>query len=239
MNIIAFDTCFDACSVGVGLGGPSLRLVRAIEPMETGHAERLVPMIREALATAGIGWDHVERIGVTIGPGTFTGTRIGVATARALALARNLPVAAVSSLEVMALSGRIETAGAEPSTILVAVDARRDEVYVQSFSGVDRCPASPPAVLPLAEAARVGGLSAVVIAGPAAERLAKAAEALGRPVVASVVTRHADIGDAVRRLMEIEPLATLPRPLYLRPPDAKPQVGKSVARQTPLVSREQ
>ena len=85
MNVLAFDTCFDACSVAAGRGLRSLApsIVALYEPMSSGQAERLVPMIEEALAATGMTAGDLDRIAVTCGPGTFTGTRIAVSAARA------------------------------------------------------------------------------------------------------------------------------------------------------------
>ncbi|MDP1908125.1 MAG: tRNA (adenosine(37)-N6)-threonylcarbamoyltransferase complex dimerization subunit type 1 TsaB, partial [Hyphomicrobium sp.] len=84
MNILAFDTCFDGCSVCVAerRGDTVVPLGFLMERFETGHAERLIPMIGEAMQQARLSFDHLGRIAVTVGPGTFTGTRIGVAAAR-------------------------------------------------------------------------------------------------------------------------------------------------------------
>ena len=105
MNVLAFDTCFDACSVAAGRGLRSLTPVIAerFEGMQLGQAERLMPMIKETMLEAGMTYEMLDRIAVTVGPGTFTGTRIGVAAARALSLVCGAPIVAVSSLALMAL----------------------------------------------------------------------------------------------------------------------------------------
>ena len=87
MNILSFDTCFDACSVAAGRGlrtlTPSISF--AFEAMQKGHAERLLPMVETVMSEAGLAFGALDRIAVTCGPGTFTGTRICVSAARALA----------------------------------------------------------------------------------------------------------------------------------------------------------
>ena len=89
MNILSLDTCFDACSVAAGRGLRSLTpgISFAFEAMQKGHAERLLPMIEMVMCEAGLEFKSLDRIAVTYGPGTFTGTRICVSAARALALA--------------------------------------------------------------------------------------------------------------------------------------------------------
>lgn len=231
MNILAFDTCLDACSVAVsaGLGGAPTRITSQCEVMQTGHAERLIPMIAAVMTGAGLGWDHIDRIGVTTGPGTFTGTRICVSTARALALARALPVVAISSLEVVAL-GLAETPRDPQCVVLAVVDARRDEVYVQLFDGADLLPLSPPGVLPIGDAALLGGARPLLIAGSGADRVATAARTLGRAVVGVCPEMRPDIAHAMHRITALPPATGAIRPLYLRPPDAKPQDGKAIPR---------
>ncbi len=136
MNILAFDTCFDACSACVARTGDGVVevLASALERFETGHAERLVPMIDEVMARAGVAFADIDRLAVTVGPGTFTGTRIGIAAARGLALATGIPVVGASSLAVMAEVAARELGPRKAGEdLLVAVDARRGEVYVQLF----------------------------------------------------------------------------------------------------------
>ncbi|MEE8309443.1 MAG: tRNA (adenosine(37)-N6)-threonylcarbamoyltransferase complex dimerization subunit type 1 TsaB, partial [Hyphomicrobium sp.] len=105
MNILAFDTCFDACSVCVarpdGDGGIT-ELASVSERFATGHAEKLIPFVDDSMRRAGVAFADIDRIAVTIGPGTFTGTRIGIAAARGLALATQIEIVSTTSLAVMA-----------------------------------------------------------------------------------------------------------------------------------------
>ena len=126
--ILGFDTATAATAAAVWApGGPAVE--RRDDPSPGGrpaHAGRLLVLIEEALAAAGTGWDEVERIAVGVGPGGFTGLRLGIATARALSQARDLPLAGVSSLDALA-------AGADDARAVVAViDARRGEVFAAS-----------------------------------------------------------------------------------------------------------
>jgi tRNA threonylcarbamoyladenosine biosynthesis protein TsaB len=89
-----------------------------------------MPMIAEVMAGAGLAFDRIERFAVTVGPGSFTGVRVGVAAARAFALAAGRPVVGVSSLEVIAARGRqLLGARGDGRTLMVAVDARRGGIY--------------------------------------------------------------------------------------------------------------
>ena len=118
MRVLALDTSLDACSVAILDDGVTSAVVS--EKMNKGQAERLAPMVRDAAARAGFSFDGIDRIAVTTGPGSFTGVRIGLSFARALALALAKPCVGVSSLEALALedgedglrAALIETPGA-------------------------------------------------------------------------------------------------------------------------------
>jgi tRNA threonylcarbamoyl adenosine modification protein YeaZ len=94
------------------------------------HTTMLLSLAVQALARAGLGWAEIGRIAVGVGPGTFTGLRIGIATARALARARELPLVGVSTLESLAL-GAAGATGAE--SVIAVIDARRGEVFAAGW----------------------------------------------------------------------------------------------------------
>lgn len=222
MNILAFDTCFDACSVAAGKGLRSLTpcIASAFEPMQTGHAERLMPMIQEVMSEAKLDFAALDRIVVTEGPGTFTGTRICVAAARALALATGARLVKVTSLELMGRSPRLPAG--KGRVFAIATDARRDEVYLQLFSRATLLPHGPAAVVPLsAVAAALGDHSPIDVAGSGAERVAKAAREAGIAATALCSDLLPDAFDVVFASSEMQLVAEV-SPLYLRPPDAKP-----------------
>jgi tRNA threonylcarbamoyladenosine biosynthesis protein TsaB len=221
MNILALDTCFDACSAAAGRGLRSLTpaIAFAFEPMQVGHAERLMPMIETVMDEAGLSYAALDRIAVTIGPGTFTGTRISVSAARALSLATGAPVVPVTSLRLMAMSPRIPAGRSK--RIAIATDARRGEVYVEVFDRHSMRTVLPSSLLPLGEAAHRIGIEPVMVAGSGAASLATALRLIG----GSVEVVAADLlPDAVDMLFETTewPAAASVSPLYLRAPDAKP-----------------
>lgn len=134
MKILAFDTATRATTVAVcGVdGGPLEARDDPLPGRRPGHATRLLPMAAALMAQAGLSWEHLDRIAVGVGPGTFTGLRIGIATARALARARAIPLTGVSTLQSLALNAR---ACEQPGgTVLAVLDARRREVFVAGWA---------------------------------------------------------------------------------------------------------
>ncbi len=114
------------------------------------HTSRLLALAVEVLMDAGCGWEDVTRIAVGVGPGTFTGLRIGVSTARALAAARDLPLVGVSTLRSLA-HGAAPTAAGEGRAVLAVLDARRGEVFAAGWSpGTVADPGSPALLAPSA-----------------------------------------------------------------------------------------
>lgn len=129
MRLLAFDTATAATTVALA-DGPSV-LERRDDPpagARPRHTARLMPLIAELLDEAGWGWDELDRLAVGVGPGTFTGLRIGVATARALAQARGLELVGISTLDSLALN-------AEADVVCAAIDARRGEVFAAAWEG--------------------------------------------------------------------------------------------------------
>jgi tRNA threonylcarbamoyladenosine biosynthesis protein TsaB len=230
MNVLGLDTGFPALGIalGVALGTPEARIVSRLEPMTTGHAERLMPLIIELLAEAALSVDDINRIAVTIGPGSFTGTRIAIAAARALRLARGLPIVPFTSLEAIAISPKIETGCCED--LAIAIDAHRGEAYVQMFDGETRVPVTEPLIVAMTALVSLARSRPLLAVGTAAEAFATAVNAAGGTARAHPGMIFPDMAAAVGCAVTRHP-ATLPvEPLYLRPPDAKPQEGKSLER---------
>lgn len=219
--LLALDTAAELCAACLWADGRERG--RAVERMRTGHAERLMAVIEAALGEAGAGYSDVSGIAVSIGPGSFTGIRVGVATARGLALGLGRPSVGVSTLEAIAAS---VDGGDRP--VMVALEGGRGAIHAAVFDAGGAV-LHPPASLDLAEAAGWAEALSPVLAGNAAPRLA---EVLPLPVLATEPT--ADI--AVFARLGAERLGTgateKPRPLYIRPPDAKPQTG-GILRQSP------
>ena len=221
MRLLAIDTASEACSVGVTGGG---RDVFRSEMLKRGHAERLMGMIEEAMAAAGLDLADLDRIAVTIGPGSFTGLRVGIAAARGLALVTGCDSVGIGTLAVHAEEARHEI-GAAP--VLAVLAAGRGEIYGQTFAP-DGSADGPPEIGPPEKYAQHIAAN-TMIAGSGADALATI---LGDEATARTVHRHAspDIA-ALCRLGHAAPRPTeAPRPLYVRAPDAKPQAAARIAR---------
>ena len=219
VRILAFDTATSACSAALWEDG-AVR-ARRFENMTRGHAEVLMPMIADVIDEAGTDFSRLDLIAVTVGPGAFTGMRIGLATARGMALAAAVPCLGVTTLEAVAegVQGR-ERAGA---TLLVVLSTKRQDVYAQAFD-TKLVPVAPPrAVLP-GELVAVVPAGRVVVAGDAAGEMAALLMARRIDAVPSAAAAHPDAARvaaiAARRWTPGDVVAA-PAPLYLRPPDAE------------------
>ncbi|MBS1165166.1 MAG: tsaB [Proteobacteria bacterium] len=215
MLTLALDTANDR--IAVALAGEGKAVSRS-EAISRGHAERLFPLIDEVLVAAGIEIDHVGRVAVNVGPGSFTGIRIAVAAARGLGLALGIPVVGVDALCLIAASLH------EPATgpVLSAVDARRGEVYAALYGPKGDVLEAPFAADAESVLVRIGDRAAV-LAGSGAAILAHQAAISGRRVPPVDIMTATDPLALARLGSLADPATALPRPLYLRAPDAKPQ----------------
>ena len=218
MKILAVDTALGACSVAL-LDGEQVR-AHIFEPMDRGHAERLAPMVDEAMRAADVEFSALTRLAVTIGPGTFTGQRVGLAFMRGLRLALKVPLIGTTTLEVMAMAAAAETGLSKAAAIH---DARRNEAYLLLKAGPDVL--QQPVVLPFGQAVdRIRAFGACALAGTGA---AAAFENLGAGYRLSSV-RQPDALWVARQARAMPEPKTVPGPLYLRAPDAKLPGGKAL-----------
>jgi tRNA threonylcarbamoyladenosine biosynthesis protein TsaB len=192
---------------------PADRLERA-----PAHAGELMPAVAEAMDSAGARWEDLEAIAVGVGPGTFTGLRIGISTARALATAARLPLRPVSSLAALA-------EGIDNLVRLPLIDARRGEVFAALYEGEREF--WPPFVTRPEELVEQLGQAAVTpsAAGDGSLRFRGMLEQAGIPVAdadsQAHVVRALNVCRLGARASDVPPEAVLP--VYLREPDAKPQ----------------
>ncbi len=215
MKILAIDSATAACSAAVWADGTVLA-EEAVE-MARGHAEALLPMIDRVRRAAGIAFADLDRLAVTVGPGHFTGLRIGLAAARGLALATGLPLVGVTTLEAVAAA--VPTGERRSGLdVLAALDSKRAEAYVQMFDARLKPAGAPASLLPAEAAAQFApGRTALLVVGDAAEPLAT--EIRGRGVAVRVLAdiRHPRAA-SVAALAATAPLPDgFPAPLYLHP----------------------
>lgn len=192
--ILAFDTSAAFCAAAV-ISGDHV-LAAADEPMATGQAERLMPLLAELLSAAGLSWGDLHGLGVGTGPGNFTGVRLSVSAARGLALSLGRPAIGVTRLEALAEG--------LPRPLAVIEDARRGAAYLQRF-GPDTAPE-------LAEADSLPNLGALPRTGGGAKLIRGGIILPPAMPIAVAIARI-----AARRLGEPQPR---PAPLYLRAADA-------------------
>ncbi len=206
MIVLGLDTCLSSCSVAV-LDGERV-VASAREVMARGHQERLAPMARDVMADAGLAFDRLDRIAVTVGPGSFTGLRVGIAFAKGLAFALGKPAVGIGTLEALAAEGS--------GLVFPAIDARRGQLYLQAFED-GRPLMAPDALTAEVAAARLAELSQgrpFVLVGSGAGLLVGLA-----PSVRVIAAEGADARHVARLAAGRAPGPL--KPLYLRAPDAK------------------
>jgi tRNA threonylcarbamoyladenosine biosynthesis protein TsaB len=229
--ILACDTTQGACSVALY---QDKALALQLAAMRKGHAEALIPMIEQVMSDADRAMTDIDRLAVTNGPGTFTGTRVGLSAMRGLALALDKPLKAYGSLHVMAEG----VEGAECNApILVAVDARRDVFYAQGFEAqildAPRARLCPPQALSAEAALALMGETAFGLIGSGAHAVHEMAVSLGREtrIIAAPDYPQAVHVAALAAQDTDWDAPPLPSPFYLRPPDASlPNRAKFPAR---------
>lgn len=215
MLILALDTALAAATAVVGRDGAVLSV--RCEPMARGHQEAIATLAQAAMAAARVGFQDLDRIGVTVGPGSFTGLRVGLAFAKGLALAWDTPLVGVGSLEALA-----EGLGATGRSAAV-IDAGRGHVYRQLFEGGEA--QGPPGQVELTAAwAELASFAPRIVVGSGAALVADAAPearidplAYPGPEALIALVGRATAGKAVQ-------------PLYLRAPDAKTLAERGVVR---------
>lgn len=223
MSILALDTATPATSVALARDGAEGEIVeRRHDPApgeRPGHAVRLLGLVEEALQAADCDWSQVGLIAVGVGPGTFTGLRIGVASASGLARSRGIALTGVSSLRALAANG----VGDDPRTVLAVLDARRGEAFAAAWHG-ERVELAPCALDPASLAIAVGAMQAPVLAlGDGAVKFRAQLESAGAAIPPDASELHRISAGQHCRLAaggeEVDRETVLPN--YLRLPDAE------------------
>ncbi|WP_336489133.1 tRNA (adenosine(37)-N6)-threonylcarbamoyltransferase complex dimerization subunit type 1 TsaB [Methylobacterium nigriterrae] len=225
MRILAIDTALDACAACVATDMSDDLLAEETMVLARGHAEALLPLVERVISRVDGGFESLDRVAVTVGPGSYTGLRVGLSAARAVGLAAAIPVVGVTTLSallapLLALNGE--------GLIAAAIDARHGAVYLQAMSVQDGI-VVPPSLLKLDEAAQRLGDGPVTLVGSGAPALASALKARG---IASEIagTAPPEIAWVASLGIVADPAQAMARPLYLRGPDAQPQDHARLAR---------
>jgi tRNA threonylcarbamoyladenosine biosynthesis protein TsaB len=226
VKVLAFDCAGARCAAGIAVDG---RMDAArTEAMERGQAEALLPMIDDVLAAARLRFADLDLIAVTIGPGSFTGLRIGIAAARGLALASGLPCIGIGSFDAVA-------AGTEPARrrgrpLVVALESKRAELFLRCFAA-DGPPLGPALMAAPQQAEAVLPPGPLLLAGDAAWRLAPWLGDRAEIADSDVLPALQDIARLAAASWRPGDRPSLPRPIYLRAPDTTlPRAARAPAR---------
>ncbi len=220
--VLALDSAGLGCSVVVASGETVLGAES--DTAMHGQAEKLFPMVDSVMHRAGLAASALDIIAVTVGPGSFTGIRIGLAAARGIAHATGAPVIGVTGFEAVAagLAGSSFGAGLGAGFILIALESRREDLYVQLFDHLRVALEDPAATMPTALNERLNdiiGGAPLLVAGDAAQRAAS--NLSKRPDTVVAAGSAPDAAGVLRAVLCRWPLpaqSAKPAPLYLRPP---------------------
>jgi tRNA threonylcarbamoyl adenosine modification protein YeaZ len=229
MNILALDTSMGACSAAlITRDGDERRVFARAERMARGHAEALMPMVDDIMRESGVAFGALDLIAATTGPGSFTGVRIAISAARGLALVTAAKLFGSDSLTVMAREAHdLSVTGGAP--FAVAVDARRGMLYLGLYDAAARRRDGPLLIAP-DDAANLLPRDLRTAVGSGAARLADAAGASGHRVAARLADLEPNAASLAALAEESGETASTLRPLYLRPPDARPQTQPEARR---------
>jgi len=226
MRVLAIDCALDACAAAVFESRTGAIIASQTRIMVRGHAEALMPLIARVMDEAEVEFNELDRIAVTVGPGSFTGLRVGISAARGIALAAAKPAIGLTTLAGLAAPHIAED---DTIPVVAAIDARHDHVYMQVFGPGGRTLLAPR-IAPLREAVRAATSGPARIVGSAAALVARSWPK-GEPPPALVDQRAApDIAWIARLGAAAADAEGPPKPLYLRPPDAQPQGAARLAR---------
>lgn len=219
MRILAIDTALGACSACVLDSSEPAPLAIEQTAMERGHAEALMPMIERVMAKVEGGFALLDRVAVTIGPGSYTGLRVGISAARAIALAAGIPAVGISTLAASAAPFIGREGG---RVVAAAVDAKHGQVWFQAMNAQGKQLVSVRQVNHR-DAARAIGAGPVSLVGSAALAVANEAWAIGLDALVVDDAKAPDVTWVARLGMIADPESAPPRPLYLKAPETTPQ----------------
>ncbi len=219
MKILGIDTSLGAASACLFDSAVNEVLARETVWIDRGHDQAIIPLLDRVVAQGG-GRQSIERVAVTVGPGSFTGIRVGISAARAVGLAIGVPVVGVSSLSAFIAPIMIDWSD---GVAAAAIDARHGRIYVAAFAGGTSI--IPPRIAAPREAVRAMGSGPLRLAGSGAAALAIEAWSMG--VAAELVSdaKAPDVAFVARLGAAADPASAPPRPLYLKAPDVTPSAA--------------
>jgi tRNA threonylcarbamoyladenosine biosynthesis protein TsaB len=210
LKILAIDTALGACAACIVDRDRPEPLAKESLVMQKGHAEALMPLLERVAAHVEGGFSSLSKVVVTVGPGSYTGLRVGVSAARGIGLAANIPVVGVTTLSAL-LAPLIGTGVDRLAAVAVDAVAPGGRVVV------------PASLMPVREAVRLMGSGPVTLAGSGAPLVAAEAWGVGVDATIDSAPLAPDIVWIARLGLASEPDTAPPRPHYLRSADAKPQ----------------
>ena len=229
MISLAMDTAGTVCAACLYDSSSGRILAQISEEIGRGHAERLMAIISDVLGKAKISYNEIGKIVTTIGPGSFTGIRVGVATARGFGVGLGIPVVGVTSLEAMMAQARKQADVHADSPLGVVMNAGRGQAYCQFSFTTAFEEADSPFLVSISDLvddlntkprklALCGNVSAEI--GKLLARKPTIIDGLDSPPIDVIARIGADRMESEKR----------PEPLYIRKPDAKPQTAFAVDR---------
>jgi tRNA threonylcarbamoyladenosine biosynthesis protein TsaB len=226
MRVLAIDTALGACAAAVFDTEHGEIAASESVAMIRGHAEALVPLVKRVMDQASVSFPDIDRVAVTVGPGSFTGLRVGIAAARGIALAADRPVVGVSTLAAYAAP---HMAADDTVPVVAAIDARHSHAYLQVFSPGGRN-VTAPRLATLAEAVQSAAEAPSCVVGSAADLVADALSRTGIVPLAVDASPAPDIAWVARMGAVVPEGPSSPAPLYLRAADAQPQFAAQIPR---------
>ena len=229
-KLLAIDTAGAACSVALRIGDDVV--ASQSREMVRGQAEALMPMVAEVMGTAEVEFSTLNLIAVTIGPGSFTGLRTGLAAARGLALALAVPIIGVTTTEAIALEAHRAINPAADRQITVVLNSRRGDLYVQHFTA-GLVPLGEPSAASPQDIARAVSADDVIFAGDATGQISDVVRAWADrpdfsyfPVTSPNATFVADVAANRWNSTSVKEALVPPGLLYVRSPDAVQPAGQ-------------
>ena len=225
MLVLAIDTALEACSAAIFDSAQESIIAAETEIMARGHAESSMPLVERVMRDANLDFFALDRIAVTVGPGSFTGLRVGIAAARGIALAAKKEVVGITTLAALAAP----YIAAEPNVpVAAAIDGRHRHVYFELYGAQGRV-LLPPRIIPVEDAAHAAAGASARLVGSGARMMADIwPDPMHLPPIDE--RRAPDINWVARLGADAKAREAPPKPLYLRLPDAHPQTASILPR---------